>query len=145
MAGPTTAPASRLRTRSFALGGQRHPEFVMAEHPAVEKPLMTFPNTRRSQSSTLRRPMRSAKGRLFIAFFGHLTPMTGTPPKEHGGHRVVAINPRSNRVEDFFTKKDHGHAEHRELPMTRSAGEGQEAGHDESVTPWASAARGRSF
>ncbi len=40
---PDYSSGVAVTNAQFALGGQRHPEFVMAEHPAVEKPLMTFP------------------------------------------------------------------------------------------------------
>lgn len=78
------------------------PEFLLREHPAVQKPLATFPKHSSitkldvSRSSAFGEP-----GDLFIAFFGHMTPMTGTAPEEHGGHRVVRVNPASGDIKDF--------------------------------------------
>ena len=53
------------------------------------------------------------QGQLFIAFFGHMTPMTGKPPEEHGGHRVAAVEPTTRKEITFFGRKDHHHGGHK--------------------------------
>jgi glucose/arabinose dehydrogenase len=117
----------------FSAGGQRRAEFVMAEHPPVGKPLMTFPKHASVTKLDFAPSDAFGKGRMFVAFFGHLTPMTGTPPKEHGGHRVLAVDLKTKKVEEFFTKKEHG--EHHQQPVTGPAGEEPKGEHDESVSP----------
>jgi glucose/arabinose dehydrogenase len=93
----------------FKPEGQPQPEFLMASHPPVEKPLATFP----PHSSITKLDAAPADGRfghagqLFIAFFGHMTPMTGTVSGEHGGHRVVRFDPATGEHETFFGPEEH--------------------------------------
>lgn len=80
------------------------PKLLMKEHPKVKEPLMTFP----PHSAIAKMDFCTSKqfgheGELFIAFFGHMAPMTGTVEK-HGGHRVVRVNPATQAVETFFGK-----------------------------------------
>lgn len=89
------------------------PQFLMKNHPPVEKPLMTFAK----HSAIMKIDVSpggsfAPKGNLFVAFFGHMTPMTGEAPKEHGGHRVVSIDPATWKSETFFSKKEEGHGGH---------------------------------
>lgn len=84
------------------------PEFVMDEHPPVEKPVLTFP--KHAAATKLAVSPGGAfgpKGRLFIAFFGHMSPMTGKTG-EHGGHRVAVVDPGTKKVEEFFSKSHGG-------------------------------------
>jgi glucose/arabinose dehydrogenase len=82
------------------------PEFVMQEHPPVEKPVLTFPKHAAATKLAVSPGGRfGPEGRLFIAFFGHMSPMTGETA-EHGGHRVAVVDPEKNTVEEFFTKKE---------------------------------------
>jgi glucose/arabinose dehydrogenase len=80
------------------------PQFLMQEHPPVEKPLMVFP-----QHSGVTKIGFSTSGRfgkkddLFLPLFGPLTPLTGkqeTPAKP--GPQVARINPKTQRIETFF-------------------------------------------
>jgi glucose/arabinose dehydrogenase len=85
------------------------PEFLMENHPAVEKPLMTFPEHSSVAKMTWSADEKFGRpDRLFVAFFGHMTPMTGETDK-HGGHRVVALDLKSKETETFFSKAGHGH------------------------------------
>lgn len=114
------------------------PEFLMAEHPPVEKPLLTFPEHSAATKLAVSPGAFGDKGELFLAFFGHMAPMTGAVKGEHGGHRVVRINPETQRVETFFSKKE-GHA-HGKGAGTSGLGSrnGQSGDHgrqEESLTP----------
>jgi glucose/arabinose dehydrogenase len=83
------------------------PQFLMANHPPVEKPLLTF--SKHSAATKMAFAQGDAfgrKGKLFLAFFGHMSPMTGKV-EEHGGHRVVAIDLATMRQEVFLSKQDH--------------------------------------
>ncbi len=108
------------------------PEFIMTDHPDVEKPLMTFPE--HSAATKLAAAPGGAfggDGILYLSFFGHMTPRTGETDK-HGGHRVVRIDLAKGDSETFFTKAghgeshsgdDHGHAsEHGQGGDTTTAG-----------------------
>jgi glucose/arabinose dehydrogenase len=114
------------------------PEFVMAEHPQVEKPVLTFPEHSAATKLAVSPGGFGEKGDLFLAFFGHMAPMTGTLEGEHGGHRVVRINPETKKFETFFSKKEsHGHET---TAGTSGEGSGQKpsGGHaqqEESLTP----------
>ena len=96
----------------FKPEGKPAPEFIMAEHPPVEKPLMTFPEHSAVAKMAWSDDESFGKaGHLFVAFFGHMTPMTGHTDK-HGGHRVASIDLKTGKVETFFGKKGHGHGDH---------------------------------
>lgn len=132
------------------------PEFIMAEHPSVEKPVLTFPKHAAVTKLAVSPGGRFGReGQLFIAFFGHMSPITGETG-EHGGHRVAIVDPERKTVETFFTTKHsemhasggHGKAgmpTGRESAQSKSGGHAEksgkkEGGHggggkDESVTP----------
>lgn len=81
------------------------PEFLMEEHPPVEKPILTFPKHAAATKLAVSPGGKfGPAGRLFIAFFGHMSPMTGETA-EHGGHRVAVVDPETRGVEEFFTKQ----------------------------------------
>lgn len=89
------------------------PQFLMAQHPPVEQPWLTFPKHSAIAKVEFSRSESFGPGRMFAAFFGHMSPMTGKAPEEHGGHRVVRIDPETRKVEPFFSQK-HGHGGHGE-------------------------------
>jgi len=93
----------------FKPEGKPQPQFLMAEHPPVEQPLLTFPKHSAVTKIDFAPTEAFGKGKMFVAFFGHMTPMTGTPPEQHGGHRVVRIDAATKQLETFFGKKQHGH------------------------------------
>ncbi len=85
------------------------PEFLLAEHPPVEKPLATYPKHSSIAKIAFSPNERfGGEGSMFVAFFGHMAPMTGNVEK-HGGHRVLKIDPVSMAHETFLTQKSHGH------------------------------------
>lgn len=112
------------------------PGFVMQEHPPVERPVLTFPKHAAATKLAVSPGGRfGPKGRLFIAFFGHMSPMTGETG-EHGGHRVAVVDPASKTVEEFFTKKaSHTMAAggqsgaHQPTGRTKDSGKHSEEGH----------------
>lgn len=111
------------------------PQFLMSEHPPVEKPVMTFaPHAAPTQMDFAPGKAFGSKGQLFLAFFGHMTPMTGNAPEKHGGHRVVRINLETREAETFFGRRGHHHGKgkhHQEGQGGKQAGHGEEkAGHE---------------
>lgn len=87
------------------------PQFLMAEHPDVMKPLATY--TKHSSITKMAISQGGSfaeKGKLFISFFGHMAPMTGKVD-EHGGHRVIMVDPGTFESTDFLTQKHHSHSE----------------------------------
>lgn len=71
------------------------PEFLMAEHPPVEIPVLTFPpHSAITKLASVSGEPAALDGMLLAAFWGHMTPMTGNV-QEHGGHRVLAIDPET--------------------------------------------------
>jgi hypothetical protein len=79
----------------------------MAEHPDVVKPLATYINHSAIAKMAISPGGEFAeKGKMFIAFFGHMAPMTGEVDK-HGGHRVIMVDPGSFESSDFLTQKHH--------------------------------------
>lgn len=96
----------------FKPEGKPHPHFLLAEHPPVEQPWLTFPKHSSITKLDVAPTEPFGKGWLFVSFFGHMAPMTGEAPEEHGGHRVVRINPATKAVETFFSQKSHGAQQH---------------------------------
>ena len=94
----------------FKPEGKPQPEFLMAEHPEVKQPIATYAGHSAIAKMTISDGGGFAeKGKMFIAFFGHMAPMTGKVDK-HGGHRVIMVDPVSFESTDFLTQKDHGHS-----------------------------------
>jgi glucose/arabinose dehydrogenase len=89
------------------------PQFLMAKHPSVEKPIMTFPKHSSATKLASSPNEKFGKGAIFLAFFGHMSPMTGEAGEEHGGHRVVRIDLASKTAETFFSQKSHGGGHHK--------------------------------
>lgn len=148
---PDYASGLPVTDPQFAPENGPKPEFIMEEHPPVEKPLLTFPKHAAATKLAVSPGGRfGPKGRLFIAFFGHMSPMTGETG-EHGGHRVAVVDPESKTVEEFFTKKEShgavaggGHHPEASQPTGRTENAGHaktekssksdQGGKDESVT-----------
>lgn len=105
---PDYAMGEPVTDSRFKPEGKPQPQFVMADHPPVEKPWLNFPKHAAIAKLDFSRSEAFGNGQMFVAFFGHMTPMTGKPPEEHGGHRVVRIDPVTKKVETFLTKKGHG-------------------------------------
>ncbi len=79
------------------------PKFVMAEHPPVEKPLLTLP-VHSSAAKFAFSPAHGTfgySGQMFLALFGDLTPMTGTEMRA-SGFQVARVDLQSGTVEPFF-------------------------------------------
>jgi glucose/arabinose dehydrogenase len=109
------------------------PQFLMKEHPEVEKPWMNFPKHSAIAKIDFAPSGSVGEGEMFVAFFGHMTPMTGTPPEEHGGHRVLRVDPKTQKSETFFgPKKSHhsgGHSSGEQASGEHGSGEfGQSSG-----------------
>jgi len=106
----------------FKPDGKPQPRFVMAEHPPVEQPWLSFPKHSAIAKLDFARTDAFGHGSMFVAFFGHMAPMTGEAPEDHGGHRVVRIDPSTGVSETFFSQRDHHGGE-------TASGRGGKAGH----------------
>lgn len=121
------------------------PQFVMTEHPTVEEPWLTFPKHSAIAKLDFSKSEPFGEGHMFVAFFGHMSPMTGKAPEKHGGHRVVRIDPASKSVHTFFAKKGghggSGQGESHRPGQSHEGGSGSDSAHggghhqDESLTP----------
>ena len=81
------------------------PEFVMAEHPAVEKPLLTRPvHSTSCKLDFARHAAFGPRGTMYMAEMGPGTPLTG-PPSGRPGHQVVRVDPASGKVETFLRSR----------------------------------------
>lgn len=122
---PVTDPRFKPKDKS-------QPQFLMAEHPSVEQPWLNFPKHSAIAKLDFSSSDAFGTGKMFVAFFGHMSPMTGEAPKEHGGHRVVRIDPATKAIEPFFSKKH----EHNASGQSQGHGQGQrqqgESGGSES-------------
>lgn len=79
------------------------PEFLLAEHPPVEKPLFTRPkHAGVTKFDFSRSPRFGFQGQMFLGEFGAGIPITGTE-KVPSGHQVVRIDPATGEMEWFFT------------------------------------------
>lgn len=106
----------------FKPEGESQPQFLMEEHPNVVKPLATYPkHSSITKMAICPDGTFGETGKIFISFFGHMAPMTGDVD-QHGGHRVIMVDPDTFESSDFLTQKRHGH----------SGAEDGKSGHQES-------------
>ena len=88
------------------------PQFVMTDHPDVEQPWLNFPKHSAIAKIEFSKSGPFGEGDMYVAFFGHMSPMTGEAPEHHGGHRVVRIDPDNKSVKTFFGKSHDGRDGH---------------------------------
>ena len=78
------------------------PEFLLKEHPKVEKPLMTFePHTSVTTIAFSRSPKFGFEGHLFLAASGDYSPATATEQKRVG-YWVKRIDLDTGKAHDFL-------------------------------------------
>lgn len=86
------------------------PEFLMAEHPPVEQPLMTFPPHAGVAKLAASPGGTFGDGLLFMAVYGEMTPLTGRSEEaveaEAFGRQVYAIDPGGAAPEPFVRNRD---------------------------------------
>jgi glucose/arabinose dehydrogenase len=81
------------------------PEFLLAEHPPVEKPLLTRPKHAGLTKLDFSRSREFGfEGQMFLGEFGAGVPITGAD-KVKAGHQVVRIDTETGEVEVFFTAR----------------------------------------
>jgi glucose/arabinose dehydrogenase len=86
----------------FKPGFADQPEFIMAEHPPVEEPLLTVPeHAGITQIEFSPGGGFGFDGELFMAEFGDMAPMTGRLDVPHG-RQVIRIDPASGEMQPFF-------------------------------------------
>ncbi len=90
-------------------------EFLMADHPPVAQPFMTFPKhaavAKLDVSCGGHHGAFGEPGDVVMALFGHMAPITGEL-SHHGGHRVVLIHPATRQVTTLLSSADDTHSEH---------------------------------
>jgi glucose/arabinose dehydrogenase len=78
------------------------PEFLMAEHPPVETPLLTRPkHAGLTKMDFSRSPRFGFEGQMFLGEFGAGVPITGSE-EVRSGQQVVRIDPSTGEVQSFF-------------------------------------------
>jgi glucose/arabinose dehydrogenase len=78
------------------------PKFLLAEHPPVEKPLLTRPkHAGLTKLDFSRSPAFGFEGQMFLGEFGAGVPITGAD-KVKAGHQVVRIDTDTKEVSTFF-------------------------------------------
>lgn len=82
------------------------PEFLLAEHPPVEKPFIMLPqHVGVTKIDFCTSDRFGYRGQLFIAEFGDQDPMTGRV-REPQGRQVILVDSTSGKTEKFFSVKD---------------------------------------
>lgn len=102
---PDFAGGIPVTDERFRPEGKPQPEFLMAEHPPVEKPIATIDH---HQGVTKMDFSTSAEfgyeGQMFLAEVGDMTPITGAHQQPRG-FQVVRVDVNAGRVEPFFRAK----------------------------------------
>lgn len=108
---PDFASGEPVTDERFKPENGPQPQFLMKDHPPVKKPLMTFPShAAATKLAANASDLFGGRNDLFLGFFGHMTPATGREPAQHGGHRVLRIDPSAQRSEVFFANaRGQGH------------------------------------
>jgi glucose/arabinose dehydrogenase len=84
----------------------RAPEFLMAEHPPVEKPLFTRPKHAGLTKMDFSKNERFGfAGDMFLGEFGAGAPITAAG-EVSAGHQVVRVNMKTGKMEPFFRAND---------------------------------------
>lgn len=110
---PDYAMGMPITNPRFKPKDKPQPQFLMSGHPPVEKPWIGFPKHSAVTKVDFSNSESFGKGMMYVAFFGHMAPMTGEAPDEHGGHQVIRIDPATRKTEAFFGKKrDHEQGSH---------------------------------
>ncbi|MEX2264303.1 MAG: PQQ-dependent sugar dehydrogenase [Bryobacteraceae bacterium] len=77
------------------------PQFLMENHPPVEKPLLMFPpHAGIAKLDASPNDRFGRRGDLFVAFQGYMIPTPASVPRD--GHPVVRINLGNQKAETFF-------------------------------------------
>lgn len=77
------------------------PEFLLAEHPPVEKPVLTLPPHTSGTKFDLSRGGAFGAGQVYLAMTGDMTPMTGEAT-EHPGYGVARVDLNTLQITPFF-------------------------------------------
>ena len=77
------------------------PQFLMAEHPDVQKPLLTLPPHSGAAKLDVSRGGAFGQGQLYLAIYGDQTPLTGMSDQPEG-FQVVRVDLASMKLEPFF-------------------------------------------
>lgn len=91
----------------FKPKGGPQPEFLMAEHPPVERPFLERPmHSAVAKIDFCRSANFGFEGHLFLAEAGDMNPITGHHGK-HVGFQVIRIDPKTGEAASFFrARKD---------------------------------------
>jgi glucose/arabinose dehydrogenase len=98
---PDYVGGAPVTDRRFRPKHGAHPQFLMAEHPRVEKPLSVLPvHAGATKMDFSTSDDFGHRGQMFLALFGDVTPLTGrgapVPPQ------VLRIDPSTGAAHPFF-------------------------------------------
>ncbi|MCF6159102.1 MAG: glucose dehydrogenase [wastewater metagenome] len=102
---PDFAGGVPVTDKRFKPEGRPQPEFLMKEHPPVEKPFMTFqPHSAVTKIGFDSNGHFGGAGYLFMALYGSEAPITGKQPHhaDYMAHRIVRIHLQDKQIETFF-------------------------------------------
>jgi hypothetical protein len=88
---PDYAMGQPVTNSRFKPKDKPQPQFLMAEHPPVEQPWLNFPKHSAIAKLDFASSEAFGRGQMFVAFFGHMAPMTGEAPEEHGGAKGRSV------------------------------------------------------
>jgi glucose/arabinose dehydrogenase/uncharacterized membrane protein len=81
------------------------PKFLMRDHPAVEKPLLTLAHhVAAAKMDFGHSDQFGFKGQLFLALAGDMNPITGAH-EERSGFEVIRFDPDAGKAQTFFKAK----------------------------------------
>ncbi|MDZ4286389.1 MAG: PQQ-dependent sugar dehydrogenase [Prosthecobacter sp.] len=106
---PDFASGIPVTDARFKPEGKEQPQFLLVDHPAVEKPQWTFPkHSAITKLDVAPEGSFGFQGNLFIAFFGHMAPLTGTVDGAQAAPQVVRLVPTTGEQKVFFSYKAPG-------------------------------------
>lgn len=81
------------------------PEFLMRDHPPIERPLATLkPHAGAAKLDFSRNRAFGFEGQMFLALVGDMNPITGQH-SDRSGFEVIRIDPQTGETQTFFRAK----------------------------------------
>jgi glucose/arabinose dehydrogenase len=101
---PDFVAGEPITSEKFKPAHKPAPEFIMSEHPQVEKPMMLIPpQSGVTQLAASRDGKFGPQGQLYLGMVGDMTPVVG--PKHPSGYGVLRLDPGTGKMEAFFHAK----------------------------------------
>ena len=90
----------------FKPGSGPAPEFLMRDHPPIERPLATLkPHAGAAKIDFSRNPAFGFEGQMFLALVGDMNPITGQHD-DRSGFEVIRVDPQTGETNTFFRTKE---------------------------------------